>query len=216
MTRDETASYIRHHLALAGRGSDTLISDDSITLIHDTSRGLPRTVNNLCVAVPDRGLRGRAPHRRPVRRPRGDHRGHRDILSTTRDTPGTTQPRQAPPGGAFRSQDIPKISVTNILKINAAQQQHDRARATLAGAGFMPTCRVRGAAARADALVDTVQVLTHATSLGGVETTLERRARYPAEHGIPDDLLCVSVECEHAEDLWQDLQQALEASQRPV
>ena len=50
MTRQETASYISHHLALAGRGSDTLFSDDAITLIHDTSRGLPRTVNNLCVA----------------------------------------------------------------------------------------------------------------------------------------------------------------------
>ena len=25
------------------------ITDDSITLIHDTSRGLPRTVNNLCI-----------------------------------------------------------------------------------------------------------------------------------------------------------------------
>jgi type II secretory pathway predicted ATPase ExeA len=49
MTRQETASYISHHLALAGRGSDTLFSD-AITLIHDTSRGLPRTVNNLCVA----------------------------------------------------------------------------------------------------------------------------------------------------------------------
>ena len=50
MTRQETASYISHHLALAGRGSDTLFSDDAITLIHDTSRGLPRTVSNLCVA----------------------------------------------------------------------------------------------------------------------------------------------------------------------
>ena len=40
------------------------------------------------------------------------------------------------------------------------------------------------------------RVLTHATSLGGVETTLERRARYPAERGIvPDDLLRVSVGC---------------------
>jgi hypothetical protein len=39
MTRQETASYISHHLALAGRGSDTLFSDDAITLIHDTSRG---------------------------------------------------------------------------------------------------------------------------------------------------------------------------------
>jgi hypothetical protein len=37
---------------LAGRGSGTLFSDDAITLIHDTSRGLPRTVNNLCVAAP--------------------------------------------------------------------------------------------------------------------------------------------------------------------
>jgi cystathionine gamma-synthase len=94
--------------------------------------------------------------------------------------------------------------------------QHERARATLAGAGFMLTFRVRGGAARADALVDTVQVLTHATSLGGVETTLERRARYPAERGIPEDLLRVSVGCEHAEDLWQDLQQALEATRRPA
>jgi type II secretory pathway predicted ATPase ExeA len=32
MTRQETASYISHHLALAGRGSDTLFSDDAITL----------------------------------------------------------------------------------------------------------------------------------------------------------------------------------------
>ena len=52
----------------------------------------------------------------------------------------------------------------------------------------------------------------HATSLGGVETTLERRARYPAERGIPEDLLRVSVGCEHAEDLWHDLMQALEAT----
>ena len=74
----------------------------------------------------------------------------------------------------------------------------------------MLTFRVRGGAARADALVDAVTVLTHATSLGGVETTLERRARYPAERGIvPDDLLRVSVGCEHVEDLWADLQQAL-------
>lgn len=94
--------------------------------------------------------------------------------------------------------------------------QHDRARATLAGAGFMLTFRVRGGAVRADALAETVQVLTHATSLGGVETTLERRARYPAERGIPEDLLRVSVGCEHVEDLWQDLQRALEATPRPA
>jgi cystathionine gamma-synthase len=94
----------------------------------------------------------------------------------------------------------------------ASHPQHARAQATLAGSGFMLTFRVRGGAARADALVDTLRLLTHATSLGGVETTLERRARYPAERGVPDDLLRVSVGCEHAEDLWQDLQQALDAT----
>jgi type II secretory pathway predicted ATPase ExeA len=42
----ETASYIAHHLKLAGR-SDTLFSDDAVALIHQVSRGLPRQVNNL-------------------------------------------------------------------------------------------------------------------------------------------------------------------------
>jgi len=48
MTPDETASYIRHHLKLAGR-SDTLFSDDAVALIHQVSRGLPRAVNNLAI-----------------------------------------------------------------------------------------------------------------------------------------------------------------------
>ena len=46
MTAEETASYIEHHLKLAGR-SDTLFSDDAVTMIHSVSRGLPRAVNNL-------------------------------------------------------------------------------------------------------------------------------------------------------------------------
>jgi type II secretory pathway predicted ATPase ExeA len=50
MTSDETAGYIHHHLDIAGR-TDALFSDDAITLIHDTSRGKPRTVNNLAVAA---------------------------------------------------------------------------------------------------------------------------------------------------------------------
>src|SRR4051794_5266746 len=92
--------------------------------------------------------------------------------------------------------------------------QYRRSRDTLAGAGFMLTFRVRGGRARADALVDALRVLTHATSLGGVETSLERRARYPAEQHIPADLLRVSVGCEHVEDLWDDLDRALRASVR--
>lgn len=48
LTPAETASYIGHHIKLAGR-SDTLFSDDAIALIHDTSRGYPRTINNLAI-----------------------------------------------------------------------------------------------------------------------------------------------------------------------
>ncbi|MFJ5833743.1 hypothetical protein [Streptomyces sp. NPDC093089] len=48
MTATETASHIKHHLGLAGR-SDQLFTDDAVTLIHTTSRGFPRAVNNLCL-----------------------------------------------------------------------------------------------------------------------------------------------------------------------
>jgi len=44
----ETASYVAHHLKIAGR-SDTLFSDDALALMHQVSRGLPRAVNNLAV-----------------------------------------------------------------------------------------------------------------------------------------------------------------------
>jgi type II secretory pathway predicted ATPase ExeA len=48
LTRDETTTYITHHLKLAGR-SDTLFSDDATALIHQVARGLPRAVNNLAI-----------------------------------------------------------------------------------------------------------------------------------------------------------------------
>jgi type II secretory pathway predicted ATPase ExeA len=48
MDAKETASYVVHHLKLAGR-SDTLFSDDALALIHQVSRGLPRAVNNLAI-----------------------------------------------------------------------------------------------------------------------------------------------------------------------
>ncbi|HTU29093.1 MAG TPA: aminotransferase class I/II-fold pyridoxal phosphate-dependent enzyme [Solirubrobacteraceae bacterium] len=90
---------------------------------------------------------------------------------------------------------------------------YDRARAVMDSPGFMLTFSVTGGAARADALLERLRVLRHATSLGGVETLIERRARYPIEQGIvPGNLLRVSVGCEHADDLWDDLAQALAAT----
>lgn len=65
-------------------------------------------------------------------------------------------------------------------------------------------------AASADATCAALTVIAHATSLGGVESTIERRAQYPGSAHVPDGLLRLSVGCEHVEDLWQDLARALE------
>ena len=48
MDLEETAAYIRHHLALAGR-KDTLFSDDAVVAVQQASKGLPRQVNNLAI-----------------------------------------------------------------------------------------------------------------------------------------------------------------------
>jgi type II secretory pathway predicted ATPase ExeA len=47
MTDTETPAYIRHHLQICGRDTP-LFTDDSAALIHQVSRGYPRTVNNIC------------------------------------------------------------------------------------------------------------------------------------------------------------------------
>jgi len=52
-----------------------------------------------------------------------------------------------------------------------------------------------------------------ATSLGGVESAIERRARYASEraNGTPETLIRLSVGLEHVDDLWRDLERALTA-----
>ena len=56
----------------------------------------------------------------------------------------------------------------------------------------------------------------YATSLGGVESTLERRRRWKCEPAtIPDGLIRLSVGIEDVEDLWEDLEQALDSA-RPA
>ena len=47
----------------------------------------------------------------------------------------------------------------------------------------------------------------HATSLGGVESTFERRRRWKSEPAtIPEGLVRLSVGIEDVEDLWADLE----------
>jgi cystathionine gamma-synthase len=49
----------------------------------------------------------------------------------------------------------------------------------------------------------------HASSLGAVESTIERRAGIPGQEHLPPTLLRLSVGIEAVEDLWTDLDRAL-------
>lgn len=63
----------------------------------------------------------------------------------------------------------------------------------------------------ADRVCNATRLIRHATSLGGVESSMERRAVHPGQEHIPAGLIRMSVGCEALEDLWRDLRQALSA-----
>ena len=75
--------------------------------------------------------------------------------------------------------------------------------------GPMMAVVIRGGAPAADAVCASVRLLVPATSLGGVETTIERREKYAGDSHVDPGLLRVSVGIEDVEDLWTDLSDAL-------
>ncbi len=86
---------------------------------------------------------------------------------------------------------------------------HTVAARTMAGFGSLVSVDLPDAYT-ADAFVAATELWVPATSLGGVESTLERRRRWPTElSSVPSGLVRLSVGIEHVEDLWGDLEQAL-------
>jgi cystathionine gamma-synthase len=64
----------------------------------------------------------------------------------------------------------------------------------------------------ADLVQHSTELWVYATSLGGVESTMERRRRWKSEPAtIPEGLIRLSVGIEDVDDLWEDLAQALDA-----
>jgi cystathionine gamma-synthase len=82
----------------------------------------------------------------------------------------------------------------------------------LKGFGTIISFDVRGGVDIADAVCRHVRLIRHATSLGAVESTIERRAAIPGQHHLPPSLLRISVGIEHADDLWADLDSAMRAA----
>ncbi len=78
------------------------------------------------------------------------------------------------------------------------------------GFGAIISFEAKGDAKRAEEICDSAILIANATSLGGVETTWERRRRWELEsHSVPENLIRLSVGCEHVEDLWRDIDTAL-------
>ncbi|HLI44873.1 MAG TPA: hypothetical protein VKU92_10455 [Acidimicrobiales bacterium] len=50
MDLGESAAYLRHHQALAGR-EEPLFADDAVARLHRVSNGLPRALNNAATAA---------------------------------------------------------------------------------------------------------------------------------------------------------------------
>ena len=85
---------------------------------------------------------------------------------------------------------------------------HAKAATQMTGFGAMIGFEVQTAAA-ADTVCDSVRVIRSATSLGGVESTIERRGKLAGQEHLPPGFLRLSVGCEHVEDLWDDITSAL-------
>lgn len=89
---------------------------------------------------------------------------------------------------------------------------HERAAAQMSGFGAMVAFCVE-TGQQATAVAEAVRVWTPATSLGGVESLIERRRRNASEaESVPDGFLRLSVGIEHADDLWNDLDAAIRAA----
>ena len=89
---------------------------------------------------------------------------------------------------------------------------HETARRVLKGFGSVISFDLRGGAELADAVCRNVRLVRHATSLGAVESTMERRAAIPGQTHLPPSLIRFSVGIEDAEDLWADLDAAIRSA----
>jgi cystathionine gamma-synthase len=108
---------------------------------------------------------------------------------------------------ARRLEDHPLVRCVRYPGL-PSNPSHERACRLLDGFGAMIAWEMR-TSADAAAVCASVQVLTHAGSLGGVESLIDHRARLGEGDRLPPGLLRASVGCEDPEDLWEDLERAI-------
>ena len=87
---------------------------------------------------------------------------------------------------------------------------YDVAKRQMSGPGAMLSLQVRGGKDAAVGMTNKLKIITRATSLGGTETLIEHRQSVEGPDTLaPENLLRISVGLEHADDIIEDLDQAL-------
>jgi cystathionine gamma-synthase len=89
---------------------------------------------------------------------------------------------------------------------------HATAKRVLKGFGTIISFDLLGGAAFADDVCRNIRLIRHATSLGAVESTMERRAAILGQEHLPPSLLRLSVGIEDAGDIWADLDSAIRSA----
>ncbi len=80
------------------------------------------------------------------------------------------------------------------------------------GFGTIIAFEIAAGADAAQKMTEQSDIITYATSLGGVESTWERRRRHSGEpDSVPEGLIRFSVGIEDVEDLWTDIENVLAA-----
>jgi cystathionine gamma-synthase len=98
---------------------------------------------------------------------------------------------------------------TNATELARRLEAHPAVeRVRYPGFGGLMSFDVAGGAEAAQRVERSTCVIKNATSLGGVDSVLETRARWEAGR-VPDNLVRLSVGLEDVEELWVDLEQAL-------
>lgn len=88
---------------------------------------------------------------------------------------------------------------------------HAVAKRVLKGFGTIISFDLVGDADFADRVCQSLKLIRHATSLGAVESTIERRAIHAGQEHLPPTLLRLSVGIEDVDDLWNDLEITLQS-----
>ena len=92
----------------------------------------------------------------------------------------------------------------------ATDSYHLLAKSFMKGFGAMISFDVNASVEQVDLMCNSSKLITNATSLGGVESIWERRRRWATESAtVPENLIRFSVGIENVDDLWADIQQAL-------